>query len=207
MKINSFLAIDQLNCVAWNDEAIADRLGSLSEAIRSKYFDGVRLRKETFMEQLRKNWYLGMQSKLRETPRQLDYGYLDGDILKLTEFLAEHLVDRQCLERLPAERIDGLHSNYTDSDDRFPFCYDFDFISTETYLNYKLFGKLTLNPQVNLLIGGLYAEDCKAASLFKDKYYVDQFNAPVMPKTDAWQFIRNYHPSPFEGLLLAVLFV
>lgn len=204
MKINSFLAIDHLNCVAWRDEAIAGHVDSLGESIRSKYFDGDRLLKHRFMDDLRKNWYLGMRIGVREKPKQLDDKYLDGDVLRLTEFLFERLVDRQCLEQLPAERVDQLHPNYTDPDGRFPFCYDFDFISTDTYLNYKLFNKLTLNPQLNLLIGGLLTEDCSVVLSFADKYYVDQFNAPVMSKSDAAEAIINYHFAAFNGLLFFV---
>lgn len=199
MKINSFLAIDYLGCVVWSDEAIA--VGSLSEAIRSKYFvDGNRLQKSRIMDELLKNWYVFRHPRLREKPKQLDETYLDSDLLKLTEFLFESLVDQECLQNLPPERIDQLHQNFTYSANRFTFCYDFDFISTETYLNYKLFNKLTLNPQLNLLIGGVLTEDCSATQLFSDKYYADQFNAPVMSKREAAEIIINYRPSPFEGL-------
>ena len=154
------------------------------------------------MDELRKNWYVLKFPQLREKPKQLDETCLDSDLLKLTEFLFELLVDPECLQTLPPERIDQLDMNYTYSHDRLTFVYDFDFISTETYLSYKLFNKLTLNPQLNLLIGGLPSEDCSAAQLYTAKYYTDQFNAPVMSKSEAADAIRNYGPSPFKGMPL-----
>ena len=203
MKINSFLAIDHLGCMVWSDEAIADQIDLLGESIRSKYFiDGDRLRKSYLMKELKRNWYVFRFPRLREKPKQLDEAYLDGDLLILIEFLFDRLVDQKCLQNLPPERVDQLHLNFTYSPSRLTFAYDFDFISTETYLNYKLFNKLTLNPQLNLLIGGTLDEDCSAAQLVSKQCYVDQFNAPVLSKNEAAEMIINYRPSPFEGLFL-----
>ena len=194
IMINSFRAINDLGCHNYS-ESLVD-VGSLSKRIKSKFFEkrggGHYLKGELFAAELTRNWYR-FESKLEAGNNLEKDDYIDRDLIQLVKLLSKY-VDVACLQRLPMERLMEMEES-TNAD--WAIYYDFDFIDTESYLNYKLFNKLDLNPNVNIL-AGLVSEEQGAGLYFllEDKkllrkYYTDQFNAPVIPKEDCKQIIKD----------------
>ena len=226
MMIGSFLTIDELGCFNSSDSRVEANADELSQAIKWKYFDafngGYRLKRDRFVEAIKSSQVKSTPS-MRTEPNQLDEDeYLDADLLTLTKFLSKNAVDLQCLENVPAERITHLIVN-----PKLLLYYDDDFFDRSAVVDYKLYNRLNLNPNLRLLIGTLKVssypeasvkqsmlasnlnnsnlfyhqnEECNSIHWFNDKYYTDQFNAPVMPKEAAKEFIRNFR-SPFRGEL------
>lgn len=102
------------------------------------------------MEALKSN-LLNPNPRMSAEPDQLDQDdYLNGDVLSLTKFLSKHAVDLECLETVPAERITKLKTN-----PKLLLYYDEDFIDRSAFLDYRLYNRLDLNPNLHLLIGTL----------------------------------------------------
>ena len=120
-----------------------------------------------------------------------DDDYLDLKIIELIKFLTKSkIVNLKCLENIDSKKIIRIRCKY----DYFYAYYDFDFIDEDAYLNFKLYNKLTTNPKLNLLIGNVVDEDSPCGNgCYKpnDKYYVDQFTAPIISKEKAKEFIKN----------------
>lgn len=154
MMIGSFWTIESLGCFNSSDSRVEANADSLSKTIRSKYFDfsngGYRLKRDRFMEALKSN-LLNPNPRMSAEPDQLDQDdYLNGDVLSLTKFLSKHAVDLECLETVPAERITKLKTN-----PKLLLYYDEDFIDRSAFLDYRLYNRLDLNPNLRLLIGTL----------------------------------------------------
>ena len=189
IMINSFLAINELNCLNLTSSKIGDHVGNLGKKVRTKYFYEENLREKFLFDELKKNW-LRFESKLNTGRDYLEKDdYIDKDILLLVRFLSRNAVDLDCIEKLSAQQIRNIKGGYIN--DNWSFYYDDDFIDEKAYLNYKLFNKLNLNPKINLLIGSIKEENFDQYMKYIDKYPNDQFNAPAIPKDDAKELIKN----------------
>ena len=154
MMVNSFLTIDDLGCFNPNDSRVLANAGKLGRSIRSQYFEptegGYRLSRDRFVEAI-KSSLIDTQPKMRTEPNELDQDdYLDADLLTVTKFLSKNAVDLQCLENVPAQRIVQLTVN-----PKLLLYYDDDFIDRSAFLDYRLYNRLDLNPNLRLLIGSL----------------------------------------------------
>ena len=195
IMINSFLAINELNCLNLTSSRIGSHIENLEKKVRTKYFalDDERqsLKGQFFFDELHKNW-LHFESKLNAGKDYLEKDdYIDKDILLLVRFLSRNAVDLDCLENLSTQQIMEMNADYTNI--LWAIYYDDDFIDEDAYLDYKLFNKLNLNPKINLLIGGLKEENFDLYMKYTDKYPNDQFNAPAIPKEDAKELIKDMH--------------
>lgn len=189
-------------------EQVQVNVGSLDRQLKVKFFSEVdgrlRLKQKMFISRLKRNWFK-TDTRLKSRAGHLeleDYvnsdSYIEQDVLKLLKWLIKYSVDYECLRRASIEEIISLNPIHHNRG--WQIMYDDDFLDRETYLEYKLFNKLNLNPKVNLLIGGLSAE--KYEFSLKDEYYTDQFNAPQIPKEDAKEWIRNYVDLFRGGIIL-----
>ena len=172
---------------------ITDHISQLTKDVRTKFFDFYEekehLKEKVFFDNLRKNWYV-FQAGLKFANDYLNKDdYIDAGVLEMVRFLSGNAVDLDCLEKLTTEQIMNIDRAYTEY--FWLVHYDFDFIDTKAYLDYKLFNRLNLNPKLNLLIGGVEQEKCEVPIEFKDKYPTDQFNAPAIRKEDAKELIKN----------------
>ena len=188
LAINSFLAINELECIDFRNSKIFDNIYNLELNVITRFFHlsisgEYFLKQKLFLSELIKNSY-NFESKLIVENDSIDY-----DVLELLRFLSKYAVDLDCLQNLPLQKIISLNESYTT--DNWNYYYDFDFINIKSYLDYKLFNSLNLNASVNILIGHLSDEKCSCEITLKDKYYTDQFNAPLIPKEDAKELIKN----------------
>ena len=133
------------------------------------------------MRELSKINHVFYVSELRPKP-------IDSDLLQLVSFLSKR-VDVACLQRLPTEQISTMNSAYVNS--LWAYYVDFDFITADAYQDYKSFNKLDLNSNLNLLIGNLIGESYSDALWLWDEHYTDQFNPPVVEKTEITQIIAS----------------
>ena len=177
-----------------DNSKITDHIGQLTKDVRTKFFDFYEekehLKEKVFFDNLRKNWYVFQSGlKLGRNDYLNKDDYIDAGVLEMVRFLSGNAVDLDCLEKLTTEQIMNIDRAYTEY--FWLVHYDFDFIDTKAYLDYKLFNRLNLNPKLNLLIGGVEQEQCEVPIEFKDKYPTDQFNAPAIRKEDAKEFIKN----------------
>ena len=183
--VNSFLAIYELGCIDFTNLKMIN-FADLDEKIIAKFFkfedNDYYLEEAHLLTELNKNLYK-FESKLNFKDD------IDKDLIRFIKFASKHVIDLNCLQQLPMEKV----INVSDVFDNFNWqaYQDLDFIDKKTYLDYKLFNKLDLNPNVNILIGGLSNEKCQPAISSIDKYYTDQFNAPFIPKEDAKELIKN----------------
>ena len=202
--INSYLALNGLNCLNFESEKLQESGELLDKQLKAKFFKEVGgkvvLRKKLFISKLRKNWFK-TDTRLKARFGQLAQddcvdpdSYIDEDVLRLLKWLVKRTVDYDCLQKASIEQIialDPIHHNRG-----WQIMVDDDFLDQKTYLDYKLFNKLDVNPKLNLLIGGLSSE--KYEFSLRNEYYTDKFNAPQIPKEDAKEWIRNY-VSLFKG--------
>ena len=187
LAINSLLAVIELrNCTNFTDLKL-DQISGLSEKVKANYFDRQAMRyslkKEILLENLLKIHHKFSQSKLVPNKENID-------LSELVRFLAKH-VDVACLQRLSKEQVANVSSMYMDA--KWSYYVDNDFIRADTYYDYKLFNKLDLNPNLNLLIGNVIEEDQSDTLwlLDTDRYYSDQFNPPVIPKEEIIEIIAK----------------
>ena len=191
IMINSFLAINELNCLNLTSSRIGDHIENLDKKVRTKYFEFYEeresLREQFLFNELHKYHF---ESKLNAGTDYIEKDdYIDKDILLLVRFLSRIAVDLNCLEKLSTQQIMNIKGDYTNI--LWSIYYDGDFIDEEAYLNYKLFNKLNLNPKINLLIGGVKEENYDLYMKYTDRYPNDQFNAPAIPKQDAKEIIKS----------------
>lgn len=193
------MALNSLNCLNLDSDQIQANVESLDKRLKGRFFreetDGrLRLKKKLFISKLKKNWFkTDTRLKTRLGHLELDDyvnsdSYIEKDVLKLLKWLVKYSVDHECLQAATIEEIISLNPIHHNRG--WQIMYDDAFLDEATYLEYKLFNKLNLNPKLNLLVGGLSAE--KYEFSLKDEYYTDQFNAPQIPKEDAKEWIRNY---------------
>ena len=192
--INSLLAINDLGCANLNNSNLINvHIKKLNQMIKSKFFqfiDGQYFLKEKFFLTELNKYFYRFESKMNAGLDNLNKDdYIARDVLKLTRFLSKHIVDTECLQNLAKEKVIEVDERYLHI--FFKDYYDFDFVDTEAYLNYKLFNRLNLNPNVNILAGGVSNEKGSVGLFLKDKYYTDQFNAPLIPKEDVKELIKQ----------------
>ena len=187
--INSFFGISRLGCNNYSVTAID--VDNLEKQIIDRFFErrGDRhyLRTQLFVTELHRNWY-GFESKLVAGHNLEKDDYIDGDVVQLIKLLSKY-VDVDCLQGLPMERLIEVEAS-TNPD--WSMYYDLDFIDAQAYLDYKLFNRLNLNPKVNILAGIVLEETGgEAFFLIKDKYFMDQFNPPNIPKENSKELIKE----------------
>lgn len=188
--ISSLLAINDLGCINYTDPQITEHINELDDKTKFKFFkfndDKYLLKKELFLRELTAN-HNKIKSKLTDENDKDDF--LDFKVSRTAFFLSKYSVDLNCLQNLPTERVIDVDDSYITlfSKDH----YDLDFTDTETYLDYKLFNKLNLNPNVNILSGVMANEACSDGLFLKNKYYTDQFNAPKISKEDTKELIKE----------------
>ena len=118
---------------------------------------------------------------------RLETGQESGEMLelvKLIRFLTRY-VDVECVRLAPKERVIAAGAELSPNCE---FYFDSDFIREEDFLSYKLFDKLNLNPNVSLLIGGLNLDKGHFQADLMQRFYKDQFNAPVVPKQEIIEY-------------------
>lgn len=192
LQVGSFLAINDLKCLNLSNLNVANFMNTLDENTKislAKFVDEKQiLKKKPFLAELEKN-LKKLFTKLKDAIDNigLDYDF-NENLLKLVKYLSKKAVDIDCLQQLPAKRIVDANLLYTDN--LWSYYFDFDFIDTEAYLNYKLFNKLSLNPKINLLIGAVSDEECSSKFILKDIFPTDKFNAPKIPKKEAQKIIK-----------------
>lgn len=188
--INTLLVTDSLNCLNLKNSTISENVQLLNGRLKRRFFDfyegKYHLKSDLFITELRKN-LMKTDKKLKKQINYVNDDYIERDVLELAKHLSKLIVDIKCLEQVTIEQMISLDPIHYDRG--WQIMYDFDFIDQATYLNYKLYDKLNVNPEVNLLIGGLVNE--KYELPLKEKYYTDQFNAPVVPKEDAKESIAK----------------
>lgn len=192
IMVSSALAISELGCLNLEDEKITKNINSLDYEIRLKYFFRIGgiyiLNKKLFISDLKKNLYK-FESKLNDEVNYLHVdNYIDKNLLVLIKFISKDAINVNCLQNMSIEK---LNRHYLNDEKRWQFHYDDDFIDKETYLDYKLFDKLNMNPNLTLLIGVVRDEQIRDAKKFDSKYYSDQFNAPLISKEDAKEYIKR----------------
>ena len=189
--INSFLAINDLKCLNLSNRAVTDYIDAIDEKLKFKFFkffnEKAPLKQRLLLSDF-SNDKLRFPFRLNADNIDKDE-YIDKDILELIKFLSKNAVDLECLQNLTTEQIIGVDKIYTGPS--WTIYYDFDFINKKAYLDYKLFNKLDLNPNLNLLIGTTEEETCKKYFPFIKNYPNDQFNAPVLHKNEAKEIIKN----------------
>lgn len=190
MIINSFLAITKLGCADFSSLEF-DGQQLKDQRIQTKYFLQVtgkyRLNKRLLQSELLRNLYTE-ESKLESDERFLNRDYVDKQLVKLVQFLSKY-VSVECLQTATMEQLieAGAMMN-----GRYQTYYDFDFIDQDAYLNYKLFNKLKLNPNVSLLFGGLAIDrDGGEERRLMDKYPTGRFNAPLISKEETIEIIKS----------------
>lgn len=201
MIINSVLAANKIGCLDLRAKFTNDNLNKLKRKTRFKFFkqedDKYVLKKDLFLEKLNKNWFK-LDLKLRTEIKYINEDdYIDKELLMLLNVASKHIVNIKCLQMANIDDIMNL--KFHDARN-WQLYYDFDFIDKKSYLEYKLYNKLNLNPKVNILIGGLKTERCDSINLI-NKYYADQFNAPIIPKEDVKDLIKEAIPL-FKGRFL-----
>lgn len=144
----------------------------------------VRLNQKLFLAELSRNVYK-FESKLNAGQEPSSGKYVE--LVKLVKFLAKY-VNVECLRTAPKDRVIAAGAGM---DAKYALSFDFDFIDEHAFQNYKLFNKLTLNPNVSLLIGGLSNEREVFQTELMNRFYVDQFNAPVVPKQEIIEYIKR----------------
>ena len=179
LAINSFLAIIELGaCMNFTDL----KVGGLSEKVKANFFD-----RQAVGYFLNKNSLLRELKELTKNDGRLEEGCC-VELLELVRFLSKS-VDAACLQRLPSSQIINVSSAYTAT--KWSIYFDDDFISADAYQDYKLYKKLNLNPNVNLLIGNLVGESYSETFWLPGQYYTDQFNAPVIEKTEMIEILKE----------------
>lgn len=155
LTINSFIAIKKLGCLNLSSKSVLKHLGLLDDSTRSKYFDlkGGFSNEKSFYTELDKSFKkLAKKIKQRQTPFKSEE-LIDKNLLKVVKYLSKYAVDLECLRNLTPEQITSLDGSHNQV--QWQMYYDFDFIDTGSYIDYKLFNKLNFNPNLNLLIGGV----------------------------------------------------
>lgn len=185
LMLSSFAAIHEFKCVNLTRIESLDSLAKLNETVKNEFFSQKSLKSKYFLLKLARNLEK-LESKLKKPEKQTADDKLDETLVGLIRFLSKYAVDVQCLQRLPMQTIaDNANPLPT------PFYFDFDFVDTEAYLNYRLFNRLSFNPKINILSGVVTDESCFQGLTFKEFYYADQFNPPAMSKQDAWKLIQS----------------
>ena len=178
IAINSLLAIIDLgNCTNFTGIQ-SSQMKELSKRVKAIYFDrqifGYSLKTQVLVNELTKIHHVFYTSKLRPKP-------IDRDLLRLISFLSKR-IDVACLQRLPTDQIINVNVAYLEQ--LWSYYVDFDFVDADAYQDYKLFNKLDLNPNLNLLIGNLVVEQHADVLSLRQDHYSDQFNAPVIEKAE-----------------------
>ena len=180
LMVNSFTVMKDLGCVNLNltSPKFENAISSLDERIRRKFFDKKSLKEKIFLYGLSKilSKFDRIKSNLSTQIKNITKDdYLDEDVLRLVKFLSKHVVDIECLQSLPMQQIvDAGAPNIFITF----YYYDFDFIDTKAYLDYKLFNKLNTNPKLNLLNGITSDESCSVGLIFSTKYFSNQTTPP-----------------------------
>lgn len=194
IMLSSFAAIQQFECVNLTHVESLESLASLNQTVKDEFFSQTSLKSKYFLRKLKQNLEK-LKSKLKRKPQKSDEkqkgdekpdDQLDENLVRLVRFLSKHAVDVECLQNLPMQTI-ADNANLLPT----PFYFDFDFVDTEAYLNYKLFNRLSFDPKINILSGVVTDESCFQGLAFKEFWYTDQFNPPALSKQDAWKLIQS----------------